>query len=71
MKQRINIEGMSCNHCVAHVTDALKEVAGIENVQVNLDDKYALIDLTREVDHEKIKSAIEEVGYKVTGIQEV
>lgn len=36
MKQKFTINGMSCNHCVATVEKAVKELPGIQKVKVNL-----------------------------------
>ncbi|MGB6289074.1 MAG: cation transporter, partial [Desulfobulbales bacterium] len=34
MSTTIKVKGMSCQHCVASVTKALSEIAGIADVQV-------------------------------------
>jgi len=47
----INIEGMTCQHCVKAVTTALSNVAGVERVTVSLQKKQA----TLEVDEAKFK----------------
>lgn len=70
MRKAITIEGMSCEHCVRHVTEALKELSGVENVEVNLSTGRAIIDTKGEVLDSSIRSAVEEVGYNVTGIVE-
>ena len=69
MTKKIFIEGMSCQHCVKHVKDALEELDGIKSAKVSLEDKLAEIELSHDVDNEKIKGAIEDAGYEVTGIQ--
>ncbi len=68
MKKKILVEGMSCGHCVKHVTEALKEIGG-KNVEVNLERKLATADLDDNVTDEAIKSAIEDAGYDVLGIE--
>ncbi len=68
MKKKILIEGMSCGHCVMHVTEALSELSGITNVNVSLEGKYALLNANDNVKDEDIKLAIDEVGYEVVGI---
>jgi copper ion binding protein len=68
MKKKISISGMSCMHCVHHVTEALNEVKGVSNVEVNLDGKFANINADSTVNNEAIKSAIADAGYEVTGI---
>jgi len=68
MTKKILIEGMSCQHCVNHVKNALEELDGIKSAKVSLENKSAEIELNHDVDDEKIKSAIDEVGYEVTSI---
>jgi copper chaperone len=69
MRKQINIEGMSCGHCVKHVENALMELKGVEKVTVSLADKYAVVEMTEDVGDSAIKEAIEEAGYDVTGIK--
>lgn len=68
MKKKISISGMSCGHCVHHVTEALKEVKGLSNIEVNLDGKFAMADADGSANDEAIKAAISDAGYEVTGI---
>jgi len=69
MTKKIFIEGMSCQHCVNHVKNALEELDGIKSAKVSLENKWAEIELSQDVANEKIKEAIEDAGYEVTGIQ--
>lgn len=69
MKKVIRIEGMSCMHCVKHVKDALQEVNGVKAVEVNLQDKYALVEVEGAEDA-AMKAAIEDAGYDVLSIIE-
>jgi len=69
MKKKISISGMSCEHCVKHVTNALKELAGVSNVEVNLAAKNAIIEASDDLTDEAIKAAIDDAGYEVTGIE--
>lgn len=71
MKKKILIEGMSCQHCVNHVKEALGDVSGVKSVTVDLDNKNAVVDLENPVDDAKFKEAIDEAGYEVTGIEEL
>ena len=43
MKQTYKVEGMTCNNCVKHVADALKGIAGISEVEIDLKGKEATI----------------------------
>jgi copper chaperone len=67
MKKKLLIEGMSCNHCVGHVKDALEALEGVTLVEVSLEGNYAIVETTA-VD-EVLKEAVEEEGYDVVGIE--
>jgi copper chaperone CopZ len=71
MKKKILIEGMSCGNCVRHATEALSELIGVSNVEVNLEGKYALIETANDVKDEDIKLALDEAGYDAVGIEEI
>jgi copper ion binding protein len=71
MKKKINIEGMSCMHCVKHVEGALKDLPGVSNVTVDLKEKNAIVELSDNVEDEKLKEVVEEVGYDVTSIANI
>lgn len=70
MKKRIIVEGMSCGHCVNHVKNALEEVNGVTNVNVDLQSKTALIEVNDSVKDGDVKFAIEDAGYEVVSIEE-
>jgi copper ion binding protein len=69
MKKIINIEGMSCDHCVGRINKALSEVEGINEVVVNLEEKKAEVTLEKNVADEKLKSEIENLGFNVMEIK--
>jgi copper ion binding protein len=65
MKTTLSIEGMNCDHCVAHVTKALQEVSGVFSAKVNLKKKNALVDHGDAVSLDALKAAVTEAGYEV------
>ncbi|OFI06541.1 copper-exporting P-type ATPase A [Clostridium acetireducens DSM 10703] len=67
MKEKLIIEGMSCNHCVMHVKNALVEVPGVKSVEVSLEDKCAIVE-GENLSKENLKKAVEEMGYDVVDI---
>ena len=69
MKKKINIEGMSCGHCVAHVKEALEELNDTTVLEVNLEGKNALVDTN--IENEVLISAIDEAGYDVISIDNI
>lgn len=61
----ITVKGMSCQHCVASVTKALSEIAGISDVQVSLEKGEATFEEQSPVDEQIIKDAIARIGFEV------
>lgn len=66
MEKKIVIEGMMCQHCVAHVTEALTKLDGVTAV-VDLETKTATV--TGDATDEALKQAVANAGYTVTSIQ--
>ncbi len=69
MTKKIAIEGMSCQHCVSHVKEALSELNGVTSVEVNLEGKSAVLEASGEVKDEDIKFAVDDAGYEVVNIE--
>ncbi|WP_313131922.1 heavy-metal-associated domain-containing protein [Anaerocolumna sp.] len=69
MTKKIAIEGMSCQHCVSHVKEALSELNGVTSVEVNLEGKSAVLEASEEVKDEDIKFAVDDAGYEVVNIE--
>lgn len=59
----LKIEGMMCEHCKARVEKALKAVAGVENVEISLENKTAIV--TGNADLAALKQAVIDAGYQV------
>ena len=62
METRLKVAGMTCNHCVEGVTRALKQVPGVEEVQVVLEGGLAVV--TGAVDRAALVAAVTEEGYE-------
>jgi copper chaperone len=62
---QLNIEGMTCDHCVHAVTTALKDVPGVRDAKVSLADKSALIE-GEDVEIDKALAAVAEEGYSAS-----
>ena len=58
-----NVTGMTCDHCVNAVTNAVKELKGVSDVSVSLENKSAVV-TGSVVDVTKVIAAIEEEGYE-------
>ncbi|MBU3160840.1 cation transporter [Clostridium frigoris] len=66
MKKKV--EGMIWDHCVNHVSEALKEI-GAKDVEVNLEKKLATAEISDNITDDAIKLAIEDAGYDVVNIE--
>lgn len=67
----LKISGMTCGHCVASVTEELKEIVGVQDVEVVLDAKgvsTATVTSASSLDEASIRSAIDEAGYTLEAI---
>ncbi len=58
----LSVTGMTCNHCVAAVTRALKAVPGVAAADVNLQKKQAVVQ--GEADAGALVAAVKEEGYE-------
>ena len=65
MVKVLDIEGMMCAHCQAHVKEALEGLEGVTQVNVSLEDKQASVTMTKEVSDETLTEAVTKAGYKV------
>lgn len=57
------VPGVSCQHCVSAVTKEVSGLAGVKQVQVDLDSKLVTVEHSDEVASEAIVAAIQEAGY--------
>ena len=58
----VKVKGMSCGHCVASVTKALQGIAGVSDVQVDLEKGEARYQ--GDVDKQLIRDAIAKIGFE-------
>lgn len=65
---QLTVEGMSCNHCVMRTDKALRAVAGVDKVQVDLGSKTAFVQ-GKSLDQTALKQAVEEAGYTVSAVE--
>jgi copper chaperone len=67
--RKVDIEGMTCGHCVKWVTDALMGVNGVTDAQVSLESRNAIVEMdeTAATD-ESLAEAVRRVGYTVVGV---
>ena len=67
----LSINGMTCGHCVASVTEELSEVPGVLNVDVILNSgatSKATVVTNTELDDNALRDAVSEAGFELVGI---
>ena len=69
MTKHLSIEGMSCAHCVGHVTSALSKVEGVSSVRVDLATKSAVVEGHGLADG-PLREAVADAGYQVVAIRD-
>jgi copper chaperone len=68
---RLRVPDMTCDHCKAAVSRAIKALPGVTVVAVDLDTKLVLVDHDRDrTPLAGLTSAVEDQGYEVTGWDE-
>ena len=63
-KETLAIEGMSCNHCVSSVNNALASTEGVsvESVEIG---KAEITYNPEQVTHDQLVAAVEDIGFTV------
>ncbi len=67
MVKVLDVEGMMCGKCQAHVQKALEGIAGVTAVEVSLENKTASVTMENEIADETLTGAVVEAGYEVKG----
>ena len=68
MEKTLNITGMMCGHCEAHVKKALEAVAGVTEAVASHEKGTAVVTLSQDVSNDVLTAAVKDAGYEVTGI---
>ena len=61
------VSGMTCEHCVASVTEELTEIDGVTAVAVELATGEVRVTSEQPLDLTAVRSAVEEAGYQLAG----
>ena len=65
-QETVKVEGMTCQHCVQTIADALKNIAGLNTVNVDLVKKEVSVEFNEnETELQKITDKIIEVGFEL------
>lgn len=61
----LRIEGMTCEHCARTIEKALRQVEGVQSVEVSYPRREARIDTAVDVGTERLIQAVQSAGYGV------
>ena len=70
MKQTVQLENLSCQNCVKHVTQHFLSMEGVSDVTVDLDKQTAEIIADRSLSVEDYQAALSKTIYKVLAVQD-
>ena len=63
MEKKLKVEGMMCQHCVKHVTEALAAVEGVEKVDVSLEEGTVVVRCAEGVTDDALLAAVRGADY--------
>lgn len=66
MTTQLKIQGMSCDHCVAAVKQALEGVDGVQRADVTLEPGKATVEHEHGTPLAALVGAVEEEGYEAS-----
>lgn len=64
IRRTIDVDGMTCEHCVANVVRALEKVDGVQVAAASLEKQSAQAGLSKEIPDEILRDAINKAGYR-------
>ena len=59
------VKGMTCGHCVNHVTEEVKKIAGVTAVDITLDSGAVAITSDSDISPADVETAVVEAGYEL------
>ncbi len=57
------VQGMTCGHCVSSVSEEVREIPGVETVDVVLETGTLTLTSSQDLDDDAVRAAVEEAGY--------
>ena len=66
MKEVLNVDGITCEHCVKTIKEAIVNLVGIFSVQVSIEKKQVIIEFDeKQAKPEDLIDKITEAGFEV------
>lgn len=61
------VNGMTCEHCAASVTEEISEIGGVTDVAVDLPTGAVTVSSNEPLDDDAVRAAVETAGYRLVG----
>lgn len=68
LKITLGIDGMMCGMCESHINDAVRREFKVKKVASSHTKKQTVIWTEKSIDEEKLRSVIDNTGYKVVSV---
>ena len=59
------VKGMTCGHCVSAVKEEIGRIAGVAEVDVDLDSGRVTVSSESPVEEAAVRAAVDEAGYEL------
>ena len=59
------VKGMTCGHCVNHVTEEVKKISGVTAVDITLETGAVAITSDSDIAASDVEAAVVEAGYEL------
>lgn len=66
-RTEVTVTGMTCRHCAMSVTEEVREIAGVRDVDVRLETGAVTVLADREVARSEIAGALDAAGFGLAG----
>lgn len=60
-----HVKGMTCGHCVSAVSGEVSAIAGVSDVQVDLETGSVSVTADQPLSEDAVRAAVDEAGYEL------
>lgn len=65
MESKFVVEGMTCQHCAASVSEEVSEIPGVTDVRVDVESGVVLVISDVAIEADSVAGAVVEAGYRL------
>ena len=71
MEKLLHVDGMMCQNCARHMSEAIERIPGVSGVNVDLSAQTVSFTVADNVDDNVFRSAVDDAGYDFRGIDTI